>query len=158
MKDWFENLAPRERLILTIGVAAAAVIVLWGFVWAPLSRGAAEFTDSVAEKRALLVDLQRAEGLPGGDAPMQAGGDAGESLVVLVDRTAQPLGLAGAFTRTRPDGADAISVSFQNAPFDNLLAWLVSLEQGYGISVESASFNGSRERGLVSGQIFLRRR
>lgn len=158
MRAWFDSLAPRERLILSVGAAAAAVIVLWGFIWVPLSRGAAELGDSVAEKRALLVDLQRAEGLPGGSVPSQAARDSSQSLVVLVDRTAQPMGLAGAFTRTRPDGTDAISVSFQNAPFDNLLAWLVSLEQSYAITVESASFNGSRERGLVSGQIFLRRR
>lgn len=158
MRTWFENLAPRERLMVALGGFAAVVIILWGFIWVPLSRGAAELTDSVAEKSALLVDLERAEGLPGGSGQATAPRDASESLVVLVDRTAQPLGLAGFFTRTRPDGADAISVSFQNAPFDTLMAWLIGLEQSYALAVESASFNGSRQPGLVSGQIFLRRR
>jgi len=78
-------------------------------------------------------------------------------ILVLVDSTAQVLGLAGAFTRTRPDGADAISVSFQNAAFDALLEWFVTLEQSHGVSVESASFNGARDQGRVSGQVFLRR-
>jgi type II secretory pathway component PulM len=84
------------------------------------------------------------------------GGDS-QSMVVLVDRTAQAMGLAGSFTRTRPDGADAISVSFTNAPFDNIVTWLISLEQSNGVLVETASFNGAREQGLVSGQLFLRR-
>jgi hypothetical protein len=34
---------------------------------------------------------------------------------------------------------------------------MVTLESSYGVSVESASFNGARDAGLVSGQIFLRR-
>jgi type II secretory pathway component PulM len=90
---------------------------------------------------------------PSGNAPTPTD----QSLVVLIDSTASSLSLAGTFTRTRPDGADAISVSFQNAQFDALLSWLVTLERSHGVSVESASFNGARDAGLVSGQIFLRR-
>jgi len=158
MKAWFAGLEQRERLMVGAGGAAAAIIILWGFIWMPLRGGSVELRETVAEKRVLLVDLQRAEALSGGNVPPQADQSAGQSLVVLVDRTAQPMGLAGAFTRTRPDGADAINVTFSNAAFDNLLTWLVMLEQSYGISVESASFNGSREQGLVNGQILLRRR
>jgi general secretion pathway protein M len=157
MKEWFMQRKPRERLLLGGGAAAAVVIVLWSLVWAPLSNGSVELRDAVDEKARVLIDLRRAEALqavPTGNRPV---GASAESLVVLVDSTAQSLGLAGTFTRTRPDGADAISVSFQNAAFDALLEWLVTLEQGHGVSVESASINGARDQGRVSGQVFLRR-
>lgn len=157
MKEWFLKLEPRERRIFLIGAAVAAVIVLWGLVWRPLSTGADELRESVGEKTRLLADLRRAVALtPAADAGADPAA-AGESLITLVDSTAQSSGLSRSFTRTRPDGADAISVSFQNAPFDDIVGWLVTLERSYGISVESASFSGARDAGLVSGQLFLRR-
>lgn len=157
MKEWFLSREPRERLILAIGAAAAIVIVLYGFVWRPLSTGTEDLRNGVASKTRLLVDLQQAAAL----APQQASNGprsgAGQSLVVLVDRTAQSHELAGALTRTRPDGTNGINVTFQNAAFDSLLRWLVTLEREYAVSVESASVTGSRQPGLVNGQLFLRR-
>lgn len=154
MREWFTNLAPRERVIVLCGGAAALVIVVWGLIWKPLDDGTAGLRDALAQKRALLVDLQRIEGLPSAGS-MSAPADDRRSLVVLVDQTGQSLGLS--FTRTRPDGPDAISVSFTSAPFDTVVEWLVLLERTHGLTVESASFNGSRDRGLVSGQLSLRR-
>lgn len=154
MREWYESLVPRERLMVALGGAAAAIIVLWGFVWLPLSNGTSELRDSLDEKRALLVDLQRVAGLPSDASIASAGGDR-RSLVVLVVETGETLGLS--FSRTRPDGPDAIRVSFDNAPFDTLIEWLVRLERTEGVRVEQATFNGTRTRGLVNGQLSLRR-
>jgi general secretion pathway protein M len=155
MKAWFLALQQRERWVLGAGACIAAAIVLWWAVWSPLRDGTVELRDTVAEKRQLIADLQRAETLTaeGGSSRVRAG----QSLLVLIESTAQAAGLAGSFTRTRPDGADAINVSFQNAAFDGLESWLITLEATYGISVERASINEAREEGLVTGQLFLRR-
>jgi general secretion pathway protein M len=155
MKDWFLALQPRERLILGTGAAAAVAIVIWGFVWRPLIEATADLRDDVSAKRQLVVDLQRAEAL--GDDGGASRAPASQSLLLLVESTAQSVGLAGSLTRTRPDGPNAINVSFQNAPFDGLETWLIDLEATHGVAVERASFNGAREQGLVTGQLFLRR-
>jgi type II secretory pathway component PulM len=155
VKTWFENLKPRERLILGIGAGVAAIIVVWGVLWTPLRNYTLELRDEVADKRQLVVDLQRAESLSPDSGSGR--GPAEQSLLILIENTARAEGLAGSFTRTRPDGPDAINVSFQDAPFDELEAWLITLESTHGVAVERASFNGSREQGLVTGQLFLRR-
>jgi type II secretory pathway component PulM len=159
MQERFRDLKPREKVVLAAGTAAAAIIILWGLLWR-LPGGAAELRDAVAEKTHMLADLRRAQAIQ--TAPQVAGqpSESGQSLVTLIDRTAQSLGLAETFTRTAPDttsGADAIRVSFQNAAFDDLVEWLVMLERSYGVSVDSFSVNGTRDEGLVSGQVFLRR-
>lgn len=158
MRAWLQQLAPRERLVLGSGAAAAAVIVLWGFVWMPLTSGTSELEAAVERKRALVAALRRAAALEG-DATAEAASTRGaaRSLVVLVDETAQSRGLASNFTATRPDGRDAINVSFQTAAFDVIVDWLLALERDYGVRVESASFNSAGERGLVTGQLLLRR-
>jgi type II secretory pathway component PulM len=156
MKEWFTNLQPREQLILGAGGAAACIIVLWGLIWSPLRNGVVDLQESVADKRDLLVDVARAEQLQGNAAPAAVRNDS-QSLFVLIDSTAQAAGLVEYFTARRPDGPNAISVSFRNAPFDGLLSWLIGLERSQGIAVETASFTSTGEPGLVSGQLFLRR-
>ncbi|HEX6999081.1 MAG TPA: type II secretion system protein M [Gammaproteobacteria bacterium] len=153
MKAWFESLAPRERWMVAGGAVLAVVIVVYGFVLAPLARSSAALSQSVEQKQRLLVDLRRAEAL----APADAGGTArpAQSLVVLVDTTRQQHGLT--FDRTRPNGPNEIGVTFQNASFDALLDWLVAMETNHGVIVDSASFSSARERGLVNGQVQLRR-
>lgn len=156
MKDWFQGLQPRERAIVGAGAALALVIVVWGLIWNPMRTSTLELQESVTDRTRLLTDLRRAAQLqPGAAAQPQATGN--QSLVVLVDSTGRSFGLAGAFTRTRPDGPDAISVTFARAPFDALVSWLIDLEQTYGIYVDSASMTGSGQPGLVGGQLFLRR-
>jgi general secretion pathway protein M len=155
MNAWFENLQPRERWVLLGGGIVALFIVFWSFLWSPLTSGTAELRRSVADSQRLLVNLQRIEAMP--VATPQAPRTQSMSLLVLVERTQQAHGLTGAVTRTRPEGADGINVTFQNASFDDLLAWLISLQTEHQVAVESASFSGTRQEGLVSGQLFLRR-
>ncbi|MGD8324400.1 MAG: type II secretion system protein GspM, partial [Gammaproteobacteria bacterium] len=62
-----------------------------------------------------------------------------------------------ALTRARPDGTNAINVTFSNAAFDSLIVWLITLNQNNGIYVDGASINSARQQGLVSGQLLLRR-
>jgi general secretion pathway protein M len=157
MREWFLSREPRERIVLASGAVLAAVILFWGIIWAPLRDNSAELRDSVAQKSRLLVDLQRAAAIaPAADARPASTGT--QSLVVLIDSTAQSHGLAGALTRTRPEGANGISVTFRDASFDALVSWLVTLESAHGLIVESATVNGTRAPGLVNGQLLLRRR
>ncbi|HEX7080304.1 MAG TPA: type II secretion system protein M [Gammaproteobacteria bacterium] len=155
MKEWFLSREPRERVILAVGAAVAGVIVLFGFIWRPLAAGTAELRESVEEKNRLLIDLQQAAAVP--DTARPARSAPGQSLVVLVDSTAQAHGVAEALTRRRPDGPDRIDVTFENASFDALVSWLVALQTEHGIGVEAASVTSGSGPGLVNGQIFLRR-
>jgi general secretion pathway protein M len=155
--EWFQNLQLRERWVLLGGGLIAVAIIFWQFLWTPLTGATNELRASVATKEQLLIALQRVEAMPDRAGATPVVRVDGTSLLVLVERTQQAHGLAGAFTRTRPEGADGINVTFQNASFDALLAWLITLQAEHGITVESASFNGTRQAGLVSGQLFLRR-
>jgi general secretion pathway protein M len=154
MKAWFYALQPRERWIVVGGGVLVVVLVLWLGVLRPLYNETADLRDAVATKQRLLLNLGRVEGskLDGATTAPQ---EAAPTLYVLVSNTAQQHGLT--LPRTRPDGTDGINVTFQNASFDALLGWLVSLETEHAVAVESASFSTARQPGLVNGQLFLRR-
>ncbi len=156
MKAWFERLEHRDQIVLSAGALLAALIVAWGFIWTPLRSGASELDDAVAQKQQMLAMIQRAQAVSG---PMPSGVDAAttQSLVLLVDQTHRVHGLTGTLSRTQPDGTDGIRVTFQAASFDALINWLVALQRSYGVVVESANVSGSRQAGVVSATLVLRR-
>ena len=154
MMQWWSSLQPRERLVLGGGAVVALLIVLWEFAWLPLTDGRAELRDSIESSQQLLGNLARTAASPSADVPS---GNNSQSLFVLIDQTAQANGLGGALTRARPNGSNEINVTFSNASFDNLLTWLIALNESNGIIVDGASINSSRQEGLVSGQLLLRR-
>ena len=156
MRAWFDSLQPRERAIVSIGAIAAAVIVFWGYVWTPLQNGRADLQTSVAEKKQLLTSLYRSSSLSV-DSLDSSAAEPQQSLVLLIAQTAQGAGLSNAITSSRPDGPNNINVTVQNVPFDLLVNWLVALQQNYGVSVQGASINNTRQIGQVSGQLALSR-
>jgi type II secretory pathway component PulM len=152
MTDWFASLQPREKLILAVGVVAAVVIVLFGGVQ-KLGTSSSTLMTSVESKQRLLVDLSRLDSAAGTPVSTREGAD--QTLVVIISDTAATHGLT--FPRTRPNGPNGIDVTFQQASFDALVAWLVALHDNYGIEVDSASFSAGRSEGLVNGQLSLQR-
>ena len=154
MRDWFYRLQRRERWIVMIGATAAVLIILWGLVLRPLQVQTTALRTSVATKQRLLVDVVRlASSQPGAVSNGVQGAD--QTLVVIVTDTAKAYGLD--LPRTRNNGPSTIDVTFQGAPFDSLVDWLVALRTSYGIDVETASFSSARSAGLVNGQVSLHR-
>ena len=156
MMDWLNQREPRERLVLVVGAVLVVAILGWKFVWEPLSEGTNELNASVEERTRQVIDLKRAAGLAASTAAPTAGG-ASPTLLVLIDETARPLGLATTFTRSNQDGPDAVNVNFRNARFDRLLTWLITLEQQHGLAVVTASISRANDAGQVSGQVRLDR-
>ena len=155
MMRMLESMEPRERVMVTGGGIIAALILLWAFVWNPISSGRETLRLQVDNKVQVLNNLHRVSAISANEEA--AGTTGGQTLFVLIDQTAQSHGLQGAITRARPNGANEINVSFTNASFDSLLTWLIALQRQSNVYVDGASINTARQRGLVSGQVLLRR-
>ncbi|TDJ46318.1 MAG: type II secretion system protein M [Gammaproteobacteria bacterium] len=159
MKEWFEQLAPRERLLVSIagGLLIFALIVMLG-VRPIMSRGERSH-QLVVDKRALLTELQQVAarlGPQSGDAQPAPGG-ASQSLVLVVDRTTRSSGLAQYLKRNQPDGNTRIRLRFENAPFDTLITWLGDLQSQHGMSVSTANIDVSQQAGRVNCNLTLTR-
>lgn len=162
MKRWFLGLNERERLIVFITAALAAYAVVHLAVLAPLWHGSARLAADIPERQTLLAELKAAEAELGGQ---RRGGDrarpiegAGQSLVVIIDRTSREAGLGAALRRNQPTPEQGLRVGFEGAPFESLVPWLASLQTRYGIGVESASFDTAGAPGLVNATLVLERR
>jgi type II secretory pathway component PulM len=76
----------------------------------------------------------------------------GEAPVVLVDRVGRESGLASALRGTQPSGT-GVRVQLEAAPFDTMIAWLATLDEHYGLSIESITVDRTVRPGTVNANI-----
>jgi general secretion pathway protein M len=159
MNEWFQQLVPRERM-LVMAAAGLAVIALIGTLGIrPVVNRVDRGHELVQEKETLLTDLT---GVAQRYGPQSGGGGAmvvtdTRSLVVIVDQTTRALGLATHLKRNQPDGASSIRLRFENVPFDSLIGWLGQLESQFGLSTKTANIDVSAEPGRVNCNLTLDR-
>lgn len=159
LRAWFEQLAPRERLLVTMagGVIVLALIIMLGI--RPIMSQSKRGNELVEDKRELLAELREVAARLGpqrGAASTPASGNT-QSLVLVIDQTTRSSGLAQHLKRNQPDGADSIRLRFENAPFDSVVTWLNTLQNQHGMSVTSANIDASPQTGRVNCNLTVAR-
>ncbi len=160
IKNWFYGLQPRERWMVSGGAVIVVITLLYLFVLAPFYAAVATQEARVSKKQADLAWMRSVAGdviALSRDAPMAAVAPVGESLVVLVDRTARECGLSSALTGQTPNGATGIRVRLERAEFDKLVLCLANLQQAHAVSIESATIDRTSEPGFVNASLVLNR-
>jgi general secretion pathway protein M len=151
LRAWYDGLQQREQRMVSIGGVVVAVLVLLFGLLMPLQSAVSNAVARNDAKREDLAWMQvnateiRAAG--GGLAT-----DTGEAPVVLVDRVGRESGLGNALRGTQPNGT-GVRVQLEAAPFDTLVAWLATLDEHYGLAVESITVDRAARPGIVNASI-----
>jgi general secretion pathway protein M len=159
MKEWFEQLEPRERLLVMIagGLVVFTLIVMLGI--RPILNQSKRGHELVADKRELLAELSDVAARlgPQRGTPQANASGTSQSLVLVIDQSTRSSGLAQHLKRNQPDGASSIRLRFEDAPFDTLIQWLQGLQNQHGISVTSANIDTAAVTGRVNCNLTLSR-
>lgn len=154
MKDWWDGLGTRERLILAAGALIVVPLLLWALLWRPLVGGVERLERDVEAQREQLRWMQNAAAeinqLRGSGA--QAAGLGGRSLLAVVDQSARGAGLGSGLKRIEPESADAVRVRLEGVSFDAVVTWLDELSRQFGVYASLVSI----ERETTPGQISVR--
>ena len=146
------QLSERERRMLLIGAVAFIGVLLFGIIL-PLDHAVAKERAKLTQKRADLAWMQSVAPELASSAPPPAA--SGESLLVIIDRSARESGLASSMAGSEPRGENALSIRLEKAPFDTLVGWLARLSQQNGVTVDSADIERTGEPGVVNASIVL---
>jgi len=158
MREWFEGLESRERLLVVAGSALLAVFLVIVLVWLPVRSGYNNLKASVAEQRDTAAWMQRsAQQLAGlkGSSGAEAAGLGGRSLLAVTDSTARAGGLGAELKRVEPEGRDSVRVWLDGASFDVLVKWLATLNSTHGIRVDNATLERTESAGRVNARLTL---
>jgi len=156
-----DNLSPRERLTLVGGALAAALILLYTFVWAPWQAELERLRERVPVKQETLAWMQAQAGRVASLSAREAGergsaSNSGLPLLTLVERSANQLGMREVITRMSPgDQASQVRVWMDDVAFDRWLRWIDALGRE-GITVAEASIDRDGEN-LVGIRATLQR-
>jgi general secretion pathway protein M len=159
LKQWFEGLQPRERIIILAGSILVLLVAIYILALAPFYAAVGSRAERVAQKEADLAWMRSVAGelqALNASQPMSAAAT-GESLVVLIDRAARECGLASALTGQTPSGDSGIRVRLEAAEFDKLMVCLGTLQQAHAVTIESATIDRAAQPGLVNASLVLTR-
>jgi general secretion pathway protein M len=155
----FQALDSRERSIVIGGGCVVVLALVYFLLLSPFYSAIDARGRRVATKQADLAWLQGslAEVQALAASQPQSAGPTGESLVVLIDRTAREAGLGTSLTGQTPAGDTGIRVRLETAPFDSVVQWLGGLQQQYGVAIESATIDRTAAQGVVNATLTLQR-
>jgi len=158
MKQRWESLAERERLLLAVGVLVLAFLLAYLFVVEPLQNELKTATAERDAKTALFHKLQgaaaeadalRAQQVVAGSLP--DGADARS----LVQQSAEAAGLKEQMRNVGSGDAGTVKLGLEQARFDTALLWLATLRQQYGLRVEAFSATRAGETGTADIDVTL---
>ena len=151
LKAWYANLQERERRVVLIGSVALAALILVGGILLPIESAVSSAEKRAATRREDLAWMHvNAPELASGSATLT--NDTGEAPVVVVDRVGREAGLGAALRGTQPSGT-GVRVQLEAAPFDTLVVWIATLEQRYGLSIDSITVDRAARPGVVNANI-----
>ncbi|MEK6749497.1 MAG: type II secretion system protein M [Pseudomonadota bacterium] len=155
VRNFYQQLAPRERILVLWGGAIAAIMLFYVSVWYPIVGYRDETAQAVKEQQNLLNWMRQSAAevkqLGGG----ARGGVTGESLLSVADRTARMNKLADALKRVEPEGENRVRVWLEQAAFDDLVAWLERIQTENRIRIDTASIDKENAPGRVTARLVL---
>jgi general secretion pathway protein M len=154
VRDWLDSLSARERNLVYAAGALVSVALLYLVLVLPVQTSGNRMASRVGQKTADLAWM-RAQAPQAMAAAGAARSSGGESLVVLVDRTAREAGLGTSLRDQSPDGNSGLRLRIEGASFDTLVTWLASLQQQHGVSIEAANIDAAAP-GLVNATLSLK--
>ncbi|TXH69016.1 MAG: hypothetical protein E6Q83_11920 [Thiothrix sp.] len=162
MKAWFSALSERERYLLIMGVTLILASVLWFYAWKPLVKYKAQVASDLltaAEDATLLKTAKaqlEAEQLA---ATTRQPIDTTTSVQIVITPVLQKYQLARPeiLVRSEAKGKEGVNIRLDNAPFDQVVAFLAELESQYAIYATSIALVPGAAPGLAGLQLTLER-
>jgi general secretion pathway protein M len=151
LQAWYAGLQAREQRMVAFGGGALALIVLFGGILLPLHSAVSGADSRIATKRADLVWMRaNVEEIRASGNELPA--DSAEPPVVVVDKVGRAAGLTDALRGTQPNGS-GVRVQLEGAPFETVVTWLATLDQRYGLAIESITVDRTVKPGLINASI-----
>ncbi|MGM0678169.1 type II secretion system protein GspM [Ectothiorhodospira marina] len=158
IQAWWREQSVRDRRILIVGGLFLCVALPYWLIWLPLSDRVAAMERDVVRLQGDLAWMEQAASQirsARGQTQAAPADMGGQSLLGIIDATAQSGPLAGTLRRVQPEGGHTVRVWMENTPFDDMLLWLDELSRQYGVQVSSLVVDRQAAGGRVNVRLVL---
>ncbi len=154
LRAWYAGLQAREQRMVAFGATALAILILVGGILLPLNSAVSGADSRNETKRADLVWMRANVAEVQASANDIVPADSADPAVVVVDKVGRAAGLTDSLRGTQPNG-NGVRVQLEGAPFDTVVTWLATLDQRYGLAIESITVDRTVKPGLINASITL---
>jgi len=158
MKEWFDTLQQREKIILMGGLVILILIVFHESIWSPFQQ---EITELEQRNHAESDKLLQLEKITSEYQQSIKGASRIQSLDIslfsLIEKTTRAGNLKSKIKSMTPEGTDAITMTLKQAELNQIIRWLVTLSVDYGVRIDSIRIQQSDNVGYADAELKLQR-
>jgi type II secretory pathway component PulM len=148
----WSRLSANEKRTVMIGVAIVGLIVLYQWIWLPLTVRVTEMQGEVSHLTTALATAQEARRAVYHAAPVP------QDILAWQQRlreTLQAADLLTSLTQLSELSSDRLELHFHHVAFDHLMQWLMQTSHTLPVSVKVFSVEQTDEPGLVNATFIL---
>jgi general secretion pathway protein M len=143
LKRYWSGLQPRERVVLSLGGVAVALIFFYSLIWRPWHLAIDHMERVVQPLRTNLVWMrQQSENLKasGGAGQAKAYQGANQSLLSVVEQTAKRAKVSSSIQQMVPaQNGNEVRVVLEDVNFNQWIRWIDDLFKRYGVDIKQVS-------------------
>ncbi|MHB1946864.1 MAG: type II secretion system protein GspM [Gammaproteobacteria bacterium] len=159
MKEWWNNLALREKQMLSLGGFFLVAFFIYLLLWLPLDNKVVTLRNQIQRNQELLAWMKEADkrvqilektAQPKKPTPLTG------SLLSIVQKQINRTPLVSSLTQLHQVDNDSVQLTFQKVDFDQLMEWLIQLSKQQGIGVTQISITPGGAPGGVAADLVLK--
>jgi general secretion pathway protein M len=154
-RDRWQQLTLRERILVAGGGVVLVLLLLYTLIWEPLSSAVYRYRQDVITNKMLLLQIQQAgpeiKSLRSQVKRSQIKDQA--DLLSVVERLVRKSRLQSTVSEIGLGTENTVRLRFDDVPFDELMTWLIELQQKEGIVVNTFTLEKLPEVGRVKVQL-----
>jgi general secretion pathway protein M len=153
--DRWQQLSLRERILLAGSSVFFILLIFYLMIWEPLTNAADRYRQDVITNKMLIAQIEQAgpeiNALRSQVKSAQIKDQA--ELLSVVERDVKKSRVQAAISEIGLGQENTVRLRFDDVPFDELMSWLIELQQKKGIVVHSFTLEKLPEIGHVRVQL-----
>lgn len=158
-KEWWHNLAPRERLAVSIGGSLLGVFILYAGIFTPYLNAVDNMRNRIASDAKLLAWMQVAnteiQKYTKQNAPKSTNASP-VSLLSFLQKKVSSSGMDQQLKLLKQSSNDSIELQLQKVEFDKFMSLLISVCKEQPVAINQMSVNNTNVSGVVNATVMLK--
>lgn len=154
MKQYWQNLNDREKLIVVLGVSALLLYMYYIFLYQPLKTNTELQTKQLVEKTQLLQWMKTLDPQQNKRNKNKTSVD-NTQLLTIVAEELQKSTLAKFTSQLQQTNTGDIQISFDLVPYNQFMIWLLKLNNNYTVLIKQFNSEKREKPGLAHVLVIL---
>jgi type II secretory pathway component PulM len=151
--QWWANLAPRERQILSVGSLLLIIFIIYQWIWSPM------LDQVISMRKHFEVDQNTLLWMQAADKEMRILERQSKhhvasltpiALLTILQNKINHSGLSSHVTQLKQASQDTITIQFQQVEFDALIRLLISMMKEQVVTIAQLSIIADHSPGVVN--------